>query len=189
MRPNWFVGQPVRDPEILADLPEAPPRVRLFAPEDLHITVAFLGGVDAEAAHAAFELASDFTCAVDAATLGAVHPMGPPRRASALSFWLEAGRDEVAEAIGAVRDAMLERAGARRERRPPLPHLTIARIQRNANRADRHQALRWAASIDAGGRSVRLAPLALYTWAENRRERQFQIVDALGAEPASGYST
>ena len=57
MRPNWFVGLPIDPGDWLEAMPAPPASVRVFGPGDLHATVAFLGGVDADAARRAFALA------------------------------------------------------------------------------------------------------------------------------------
>jgi len=55
--------------------------------------------------------------------------------------------------------------------------MTLARIQRRANRAERREALRWAREIDLRGVTFRVRSIALYTWADDRQERLFRIVE------------
>jgi hypothetical protein len=53
----------------------------------------------------------------------------------------------------------------------------LARIQRRANAAERRAALRWAQAIDLHGVTFTALSVALYTWADDRQERLFQIVE------------
>ena len=179
MKPNWFVALPVSPGAWFARVSDPPHGVRLFHPEDLHLTVAFLGGVDEAAARAAFAASRAIPLSARPVRLGEVVPMGNPRRPSALSARLREGNEAVAQAITAVRDAVCDAAGAPRELRPALPHLTVARPRRTATYDERREAVRWAASLDLGAPEVVLDAVALYTWSSERRERLFTIVDRL----------
>ena len=177
MRPNWFVGLPVEAGSWLARVTSPPEGVRIFHADDLHLTVSFLGTVSEDQARAAFAEARALPLAPTTVRLGPVVPMGNRRRPSALSARLLDGEREVAEAITHVRDAVADAAGAARESRPALPHLTIARPRRTATHDERAEAVRWAATLDLGAPSVLLHEVALYTWASERKERLFTIVD------------
>lgn len=177
MKANWFVALPVPAAGWFERVGEAPRGVRLFHPDDLHLTVAFLGAVSEEAARRGFAEARAFPLRVREALLGPVVPMGNKRRPSALSARLLEGEREVAQAITTVRDAICDAAGAPRELRPALPHLTVARPLRSATYAERSSALEWATSLDLGAPRVSLTCVALYTWSAERRERLFAILD------------
>jgi len=90
---------------------------------------------------------------------------------------VDEGRDALSEMIAQARDPLLRAAGAPEDSRPPLPHMTLARIQRRASAAERREALRWAQGIDLRGVVFTAAAVALYTWAADRQERLFQIVE------------
>jgi 2'-5' RNA ligase len=90
---------------------------------------------------------------------------------------IDEGRELLAEMIVEARETLLSEAGAPEDTRPPLPHMTLARIQRRANAAERRQALRWAHTIDLRTVTFTAASVALYTWADDRQERLFQIVE------------
>jgi len=179
-RPNWFLAFPL-DGRFVLELPPLPPAFRLFHPEDVHLTLSFLGGCGEPAAERAF-------AAVDAVlrekplggvrvSLGEVVPMGPKREYSALSALLDSGRIEMTERLAALRDVASEAALGRREKRAPKPHVTIARPQRRATATARAAGLAWAAALDLSAVEADLDRLALYTWSEgNRRERLFRIV-------------
>jgi 2'-5' RNA ligase len=183
MAPNWFIAIPVPlGPESLALTP--PPGVRLFAPSDLHITVAFLGNVTAERAKRAFEASRAIPLAPLRVTLGRVLPLGPARRPSAFSALLVQGREPVERAMGSVRGLAYEAAGVRRDERPPLAHVTLARPKRDARASERGVAAAWASSLVLPASELELSQLALYTWGD-RQNALFRIECAapLGASP------
>jgi 2'-5' RNA ligase len=152
-----------------------PAKARRFAPSDLHVTVAFLGPVGDAAAARAFEAAGALDMAPLDVRLGAVHLLGSKRRPSAVAALVDAGGPALVEAMAAHRAAMWEAAGARRDDRPPLPHVTLARIARRATPAERRAvaAALEGRRLDVSGRVTRLA---LYTWAEDRTQALFRIV-------------
>ena len=179
-RPNWFLAFPL-DGRFVLDLPPLPPSFRLFHPEDVHLTLSFLGGCGQAAAERALQaldtaLGEAPLGGVDV-SLGEVVPMGAKREYSALSALLERGQTEMTERIAALRDVASEAALARREKRAPKPHVSIARPQRRATEAARAAGLQWAAALDLRAVEANLNRIALYTWSEgNRRERLFRIV-------------
>lgn len=180
MKPNWFVALPCPDDGWFADtLEQCPPpqRVRAFSPQDLHLTVAFLGPVGEAAALAAYREHRSWGQGAIAATLGGMKAMGPPRRYSALSVLLAEGRDSVEAGMAQCGSVMRLAAGLQPERRPPLAHVTLARPQRRASDAQRAAALAWAESLPVAGRRIQLTEIALYTWNDDRKERLFRIVE------------
>lgn len=181
MRPNWFFAFPI-DGRFVLELPPPPPSFRLFPPEDVHLTLSFLGGCAQEAAERALAALDDVLAqrrlpSIDV-SLAAVVPMGGSRRDyTALSALLEGGRDETTRLVGELRDVLSDAALGRREKRPPKPHVTIARPGRRATDAARAAGLSWAEGLDLRQNQARLERIALYTWAEgNRRERLFRVV-------------
>jgi 2'-5' RNA ligase len=193
-RPNWFVGLPV-DGRFLASHVTPPPRgFRAFHPDDLHLTVAFLGPCGDEAALRALAaldeaLASDPSLRAPIETsLGEVVPMGDPRRYSALSALLVAGRAETEARMAALRDPLADAAGSRREVRPPKAHVTLARPSRTASPADRRAGLAWAGALALEDVHVRLDRVALYTWSLDRGSRLFRIVAARALDHAGARS-
>jgi 2'-5' RNA ligase len=179
MRPNWFFAFPL-DGRFVLDLPELPATFRRYHPDDVHLTLSFLGGCDERAARNAMEalddaLAATAVSSIDVA-LGEIVAMGPRTRYSALSALLSAGRVETERCIAALRDVVSEAALGKRERRPPLAHVTLARPGRAASAARRAEGLAWAAQQRLDTVRARLSRIALYTWSDDRRERLFRIV-------------
>ncbi|MEZ4336863.1 MAG: 2'-5' RNA ligase family protein [Sandaracinaceae bacterium] len=176
MRPNWFVGWPIDCPALIERLGGPPEGVRLFAPSDIHVTLAFLGPVDETRAVAAFEaLHTEDLGAIDV-TFGAVGLMGHPRRGTALAAIVRDPEDSLERAIAARRDPVLEAAGAPPDDRPPRPHATIARIGRRANPPTRRAAIRWSEHVDLSGLGACLDRIALFTWSHDRARAQFRVV-------------
>ncbi len=174
MSSNWFVALPVVCALDLAPF-APPPGVRLFGAADLHITVAFLGPVSAERAQAAFEAARAFSLRPLQISLGAVQALGPKHRPSAFSAVLAQGRGEVEHSIGQIRDLVCDAAGAPRDHRPPLAHVTLARPRRAARPAERAQAVRWAQSLVLPTVTAHLTQIALYTRNADRTQALFHV--------------
>jgi len=159
-------------------VPAPPPRVRVFATWDLHITLGFLGSVEESAALAAWDRIGAFASFRGVTgSFTRVEPLGHPERPSALCAMVGVGREPLVDMIAEARAPLLDAAGAPEDARPPLPHMTVARIQRRAKAEERRQALRWAHTIDLSGVAFRAASVALYTWADDRQERLFRIVE------------
>ena len=158
--------------------PSPPPRVRVFATSDLHVTLGFLGPIAESDARRAWDRIGEFPSFQSVTgTFSSVEPLGHPRKPSALCAMVDDGREPLAEMIAEAREILLRAAGAPEDSRPPLPHMTLARIQRRAKAAERRQALRWAHSIDLRAVTFTAPSVALYTWADDRQERLFQIVE------------
>ena len=178
-RPNWFFAFPIGG-AFVSELPPLPPRFRRFHPDDVHLTLTFLGGCGEQAAERALRALDELIVSSQQrpieVSLGEVTRMGHGRAYSALSALLAGGREETERYIAATRDALTEAALGRREKRAPKAHVTLARPLRNATEAHRQAGLAWAAALDLRSVHTTLDRIALYTWPEDRRERLFRIV-------------
>jgi 2'-5' RNA ligase len=176
---NWFIGLPIAaTPWLAGVIADAPPGLRLFHPDDVHITVAFLGRAGEVAAGRAFDLVEAPAAPIQV-TLGGLKAFGNPRRPSALSVVLAEGHDEVAALIGRLRDPLIAAAGARPEARVPSPHITIARPAMRAGPAERRAAVAWAEGKPPVSARLTIDRIALYAWSEDRKLRQFRSVKEL----------
>jgi 2'-5' RNA ligase len=164
-RRNWFVALPAT-----IDLPPAPEGVTALDALDHHVTVAFLGPVSEAAAMAAWR-ATRFDLAVREGRLGEVLALG----ASAITVRVDDRALE--QAITCSRDAITEAAGARRDDRDALPHVTLARVSARATVTEHAAALAWARGLHLEGTLVRLDRIALYTSATDGGARRYRIVD------------
>ena len=177
---SWFVAFPVNAEDWFAGLSSAPAGTRLVAAVDLHLTVAFLGAVGESRARAAFDVLPPLALRRIEIRLGAVVPMGNPRRPSALSALVRPtdtdGRS-IAEVLAAARDMMLEAAVLPRETRMMKPHVTLARLRRKAGAEERERAVAWAEEIDLESVRIGLAQICLYTAARDRSTRAYDIVE------------
>lgn len=158
--------------------PDPPPRVRVFTGADRHVTLGFLGPVQELNARKAWDRIGEFRAFRSVSgTFSRVEALGHPRNASALCAMVDAGREPLGEMIAEARAALLSAAGAPEDTRPPLPHMTLARIQRRANATERREALRWAHALDLRGVTFTVRSVALYTAADDRQERLFRVVE------------
>jgi 2'-5' RNA ligase len=178
-RPNWFFAFPL-DGSFVLGLPDVPASIRRFHPEDVHMTLAFLGGCGEEAAERALgvlerELERSPLPALTVSLAGVV-PMGSSRRYTALSALLEEGRVPAVRCLTELGGVLCEAAIGRRPSRAAKPHITLARPRPRASDESREAGLAWARSLELGGVRQTLDRIALYTWAEVRRERLFRVV-------------
>lgn len=177
--PNWFIAFPI-DPGSWFDarVADPPTGIRRLHPADLHISLAFFGACGEARATAAWSALTPPLPRTEV-SLGAVVPLGPPARWSALSAELTTGREAVEAAMAAWRDLLCDLAGAGRDHRPPRPHATLARPQRSATHAERDAGLRWARALDLRDVSLTLDRVSLYTWDAPQRATRFREVASL----------
>jgi 2'-5' RNA ligase len=179
VRPNWFFAFPI-DGRFVLELPEPPTALRRFHPDDVHLTLAFLGGCGEAAAERALGVLDERLRTAPPppfdVTLAEVVPMGSAQRYTALSALLGQGRGEVAACLTELGGLLCEAALGRRPTRAAKPHVTVARPRRRATDADRAQGLAWAKKLELGGVRPRLERISLYTWSDLRRDRLFKIV-------------
>lgn len=169
--PNWFIALPF-PPEALpkGELDALPPGTRRFHPDDLHVTVAFLGAVD-EATALATWTAADWSSEPALRALGGCRAtFGPRHRPSAFGLEFEDPRGELRAFIGRWRDRLLAAADLPPERREVRPHVTMGRPPRHGG--DTIRIREWLAS-GPGAVAVTLDRVALYTRADPGSERRF----------------
>lgn len=184
MMPNWFVAAPVPAASWLPGaLQDLPPECRGFQPEDVHMTIAFFGAMPPERRPVVLAVLAAIREQPISIALGPLLALPSPRRVSALSFAVAEGDQAARDLIARHRDGLIAAAGARPDDRPPLAHITVARPIRKHGERGRRAALAWARQVAAPKASMVLDRLALYTWAEDRPVRQFQITDTFPFSP------
>jgi len=179
LKPNWFVALPVRGTETLLDQLSAiaPPEIRLFTPEDTHLTVAFMGAMLKERVVEVLQVMQQIDFEPFKITLADLIPLPSPKNPSAFSYKIDKGHRQVVAIMERWRDTLLRAGGAPPDSRPPLPHLTIGRPQRKSGRAGQEKSLQWAANLAPVTFEATIDSIALYTWSDDRRHNQFKIVE------------
>ncbi|WP_448518169.1 2'-5' RNA ligase family protein [Rhodoflexus sp.] len=176
--PNWFVALPVRPTEhLLEALAEtAPPQVRLFAPDDTHLTIAFMGAMPKERVQDVLNIMEEIDFDPFTIRLAKLIPLPSPKHTSALSYTVGTGNEIVVALIKQWRDLLLSAGGAAPDKRPPLPHLTIGRPLRKFGNHAQEIGRQWAAQLPTIAFEAKIESVALYTWSDDRRYNQFKIV-------------
>jgi RNA 2',3'-cyclic 3'-phosphodiesterase len=170
MGPNWFIALPVQAVQLPSECLQAVPvGLSRFHPDDLHVTVAFLGPVDASSALAAWYAATLLPAPDFHVSITGMRALGSPARPSAYGLVLDDGAGSLNTYIAAHRDALREAAGVHTRERPPLPHVTLARPPRKAGQVARERAAQWLETFRPPPTCLQLDRLALYT--RSRRSR------------------
>ncbi|MCS7019537.1 MAG: 2'-5' RNA ligase family protein [Cytophagales bacterium] len=179
MKPNWFVALPVRESEELISMlaRTAPPAIRLFDPADTHLTIAFMGSMPKENIPDVLEVMQKIDFEPFKISLAALVPLPSAKHPTAFSYTLQQGHAEVVQLIENWRDALLKAGGAPEAKRPALPHLTIGRPLRQWGKRAQLEGIRWANALTTPQFETYVDSIALYTWADDRRSRQFKIVE------------
>lgn len=171
---NWFIALLVPDGgRLLAATAGLPQALRRLPPQDLHLTLAFLGACGEVRATAAWQAIAALVHPPLLVRPAAWRAMGPARRPSALALTLEQGRAEAAALIEAWRPPALAGAGLPPDLRPALPHITLLRPPRRApRRAPGDTAapdlLLGCEHLPIPPASLLLQEIALYRWAQPR---------------------
>lgn len=181
MQANWFIALPLPPTSLPpGELAQVPAGTRTFAPEDLHVTVAFLGAVgEQRALHAWSRLDTDAELPLQA-SIGARAVFGSPRRPSALGLDLDtAGSDgALTRFITAWRNTLREAAGLAPEQRPARPHVTLGRPPRRTDTSWKNALAAWL-DRPPPDTLIRLERIALYTRAEPGGARRFREIRTL----------
>ena len=176
-RPNWFVGLPLPASAGWGIGAESlGVTLRPLASDDLHITVAFLGACGEARALSGWRALAPLRHPPIAITARAWRGFGPRRNPSAFGLTLDEGEPRLVEMIRRWREAILRAAGRPPDGRDPLPHVTLARPPRRSGAAERSRIGRLLVDLPVPPDPIVLASLALYTWADDRRQRQFRVV-------------
>ncbi|NTV45634.1 MAG: hypothetical protein HGB11_03730 [Chlorobiales bacterium] len=175
---NWFVGLPVRSDSgwLEKSLSKPPQTLKAFAPEDIHLTVAFFGRLSDDKVPLIIQTLKQLSARPFVITLGKLRPLPNSKRTSAVSFELSQGQDDATKLIASWRTMLFEASGSLPDIRPPLPHITIGRPKRTATRKELLALLSWAEQVVPPTDEILIDHAALYTWSDDRNARQFKII-------------
>jgi RNA 2',3'-cyclic 3'-phosphodiesterase len=105
--------------------------LRPVTAEGLHVTLCFLGWRDEAAVERIGAAVLECAAPVGALTVGEALWL-PPRRSRVLAVELEDPSGQLGALAASVVGAMVDAAGHEPEKRPFLPHVTLARVRRGA---------------------------------------------------------
>ncbi|MDH4199323.1 MAG: hypothetical protein OEV66_02995 [Spirochaetia bacterium] len=188
---NWFVAFKIPPEKWFQELvQQLPADLKAFHPEDLHLTIAFLGGLNLHLKSAIFDLLQKFY--LDPLTITSSKFLFLPseKKYSAICLDFRQGFESVGlhdlfmETMHAIRNEILIVAQAEQDMRNFLPHITVARPGRNISSKDRHSMLLKIKQTSIPQIRIRLDTIGLYTWDDDRRTnsrgisnfRQFKTV-------------
>ncbi|GAB4394041.1 MAG: RNA 2',3'-cyclic phosphodiesterase [Kiloniellaceae bacterium] len=103
------------------------PGARWVAPENLHLTLRFIGEVDGDEAEDIDAALSGVRCARFPLTLAGVGEFGDDRRLR--SVWVGVEANETLERLQSKVEQAVQRAGQPPEKRKFKPHVTLARFK------------------------------------------------------------
>jgi 2'-5' RNA ligase len=143
-------------------LPSSLRALRRVKPENLHVTLAFLGQTPDEKLGDVVEAAREGAAGVSGFSLAFDRAGRFPERGRPRVVWLgmSEGADSVLE-LGARVDAGLRNRGLRFDDRPLAPHLTLARVPDDATLAEAKTVATALGSIEVGRLHLPVAEIAV----------------------------
>lgn len=131
--------------------------VKWVEPENLHVTLLFLGEVDVRDTLLVCRAVSASAAAMErfAARIGGVGCFPNPRRPRTIWAGVEEGSEQLIQLHDRIETALLEQGGYRREDRPFTPHITLGRVKGPGDARPFAQALAKLADWRAGAETVR----------------------------------
>jgi 2'-5' RNA ligase len=186
--PNWFAAIPVELPgDHFASLRSgAPDGLRWFAPEDLHVTIAFFGAFREERVEEVKSAIMSLPPPDIRVTAGPLLALPSARHFSAVSLSIAGGSGAAAAWLKRHHEELMSAAGLPPDPRESVPHITIARPLRKAPPRQRRTILNWMRQWQPLPAVFHLHRLALYQGMEDRTERQFHILAESSGRDAGG---
>jgi 2'-5' RNA ligase len=183
---NWFIAFPVPPGSGWQSCGETLPEdLRRFAPEDLHLSVAFLGACGERRALDAWDAITGLRLTPLTAWARGWQAMGAPRRPSAYAICVDLAPEPCQDLLQSWRDAALRAADLPADPRPLRPHVTLARPPRRCGDVLRERMAAWLETAPRPDRPLLLNRIALYTWENDRRSRLFRFAAERTLEGAS----
>lgn len=170
---NWFIALPVTAEALPAGVIDGlPAGLRRLHPDDLHITVAFLGPVGEDCALTAWAETEDIDAGPFELRTGAPAALGRPRRPSAYGLDLVADRAFI-DWVAHWRDRLRAAAEIEPETRSVRPHVTLARPPRTAGPSIQHRARAWLENTRPDATTLSLDRIVLYTASDGSGQQRY----------------
>jgi len=168
---NYFVALKVPPGPWLDRLKEdAPPDLEFQHPEDLHMTVAYLGKIGEAAANEAFDSLAGMAAPPIEATLESMEVLG-----GAIALSPTDGNDASKTLMGSIKEPLELEAGRQPDERQPRPHVTVATTSGTAAKR-REAAAQWAEGASPTPAPVKLDTLGLYVRNDGPGKPAFKLI-------------
>jgi len=130
--------------------------VKWVEPENLHVTMLFLGEVDAREVLTVCKTVESVTAGIApfAMRVAGVGCFPNPRRPRTIWAGIEEGSQELVELHDALEQPLMEQGCYRREERAFTPHITLGRVKGESNTRALSEALKQQADWFAGHMTV-----------------------------------
>lgn len=172
MQPNWFIAFTLEITGL--SLPLAPDGLRVFSPQDRHLTVAFLGRLPEDAVFNSWARAKQLPWEMVNGGFSEIRLLG----GSAWSAIVRSSVPDVSDMLN-QRESLCAAAGVPADDRKILPHVTLARMPRNPVSSVREHIVQWSEAIRLDSARFVTTGLGLFSWAEDRKQHLFKVVEHL----------
>lgn len=171
MQPNWFVALEVV-PTSPLEFPPPAAGIRLLHPADYHITVAFFGSMPTDPTTALEDYLPQLSSEAPLQTIAHCAMLLPRVDwASVIALGFEDAH--LHAFIAKWRDQLRTAVGLPPERRPILPHLTVARMKPTRHQQQLQERKRWMETlVQQLPHPFRFTAIGLYTWRERTLPHQ-----------------
>ncbi|MDH4262338.1 MAG: hypothetical protein OEV78_04760 [Spirochaetia bacterium] len=177
---NWFVAFKVDQGNWFNFLISQMPRdLKIFQPDDLHMTIAFLGNLNLKFIDNITDCIKNFNIEPVILDSRGIIVLPSEKRFSAICLdFQDAPVKKFLEPVSQFRDRILKSAEVKADNRNFLPHVTIARPDRNITLIKKEELLKKIKQIPPFEISIKVQKIALYTWADYRAHRQNNLQKA-----------
>ncbi len=178
---NWFVAFQVSSGDWFKPLVQKlPTGLNSFHPDDLHMTVSFLGRLSEPVVQKLAEQIEKTAPLSFRIRFNTFLALPSKRKFSAICLGANEGQKDLIRWMKENSLLYYQTADLEPDPRKPLPHITLARPNRRCSNETRRAIYRALFEITAPKINVELRGPNLYTWSENRLERQFRIYCSAG---------
>jgi 2'-5' RNA ligase len=174
---NWFAAFKVESSQWYQDIAaKIPPEIKLFHPDDLHMTISFLGNYNDEKLE-------DVKKAIESTffkpfNLYAHRFILLPKESNFSAFCLEFDSSEsgLYLQIEKSRENIYKAAGITPDKKKFIPHVTMGRPPRSTSNSERKKIADFVNKLSNFDVKIYIKSSAIYTWSDNRKEKMFKII-------------